>query len=296
MYPPPYLRLAGAQKDKDDDDVPVSLETNPPADAKWLCYRRRNRLTQDQTKRLEELLQSSVEDICDEVFELHQWRCFMDRVVREYKYLHSVHKKNDRMHLHRETVLKSAIASVLQQLKPRVIRPLDGDVPNILAAVQPMVEITLQLPGPPGPARVGTAAWLQNKIKEDNYFLMECHEYKVLMDDRVQKKIQTCVTAGSSTGFPLLHKGAVVPGPEKLYELCCTGEGRRRRATVSRYTQNNQATTLHTATLVQSQQNNDTQQRWYSHNRTTTHNSAGTVTTEQRHTTALVQSQQNNDT
>ena len=49
------------------------------------------------------------------------------------------------MHLHRETVLSSALVTVLSQIKPPAQRPLEGDLDEIRETVQPMMEIVLNL-------------------------------------------------------------------------------------------------------------------------------------------------------
>ena len=156
----------------------------------------------------------------------------MDRLTREYVYLHKKLHKDDVMHLHRETVLQSALATVLDQIKPATQLPLGGDEPTIMQTVQPMLEIALQLSGPTAAERAHTKAWIQEKIQTGDYSFKECSEFPELMDAYVHKKMAEAIAAGSTTGRLVLQPGEEPVGPEATYTLCTKRVG-RRRATVS---------------------------------------------------------------
>ena len=208
----------------------VSAEELPPdlaPDAKWKRFRR-TQLGEGERGRLEAQLEAQEAVLKEDVaFELGQWRCFTDRVAREYKWLHAKHHASDTMHLHRETVLQSAINTIRVQLKPRMVRPYDGDQEKIIATVQPMVENTLDLPGP----NASTEDTMKSKIASKSYTIRECHKHTLLMNDYVSRKIKESYAAGDKTGALVLRTDEVVPGPETLYTLSCTRVG-RRRATV----------------------------------------------------------------
>ena len=113
------------------------------------------------------------DQLVDVGFDTTQWMCFLDRAAREYLFLHTKHHKNDRMHLYRESVLGSALANVLAQVTSS---PFDGDMDDIMAASQPIIEIALDLSGPIC-EKQETKAWIEQKIADGDYSFKECDQY-----------------------------------------------------------------------------------------------------------------------
>ena len=73
------------------------------------------------------------------------------------------------MHLHRETVLASAQAKVISQIKPCSVRPTKSVAQQLLKNIQPIIEITLNLCGPNAEEKFETQTWIVNKIKTGDY-------------------------------------------------------------------------------------------------------------------------------
>ena len=91
------------------------------------------------------------------------------------------------MHLHRETVLRTAVTTVLPQLRPKVVKPLEGNVADIVEATQPMVETILELAGQKAAEKEGTSLWVAARIKKQDYSYVDCVEHPELMQDMVDK-------------------------------------------------------------------------------------------------------------
>ena len=196
---------------------------------RWARFRRAT-LTPDQRLLLLEQIDQRENELGS--FDKNQWHCFMDRVAREYVYLHDQLHKNDRMHLHRETVLASAVAKVISQIQPHSARPVKSNVPQLVKYIQPMIEMTLNLAGPNAEEKVATQKWIAEKIKRMDYNYRDCHKYPEIMDDYVAKQIAKCVALGSKSGVPLLKEGEEPVGTNECYILSSKRVG-RRRATAS---------------------------------------------------------------
>ena len=138
--------------------------------------------------------------VCDEVFGKNQFICFLDRVCREYVSAHKRLHRTDVMHLHRETVLRTAVSNILPQLRPKVVKPLEGNVSDIVEAIQPMVETILDLCGQKAAEKEGTSLWVAARIKKDDYSYADCCEHPDLMLAMVDKKIALYRSKGSPDG------------------------------------------------------------------------------------------------
>ena len=165
-------------------------------------------------------------------FDAAQWLCFVDRVAREYLYLHGKQKKKDPMHLHREAVLYSAMAVVATQVKPAGLRPANSDLPELVKAVQPTIEHTFDLCGSRAEEKTDSQMWVDAKLKSGDYTYRDMCNHSELLDAYVSKKIAEAVAAGSPDGLLVLKEGEKPPGPDELYVLSSQRVG-RRRATAS---------------------------------------------------------------
>ena len=193
------------------------LDEGPP-DKKWIRFRRPS-LSLEESKRLAVVVKNGELPVGE--FERTEWRCFGDRVCREYFHLHKKHNKNDKMHLGRENLISSAIAVVLGTVRPRTCRPCDGDKTEIQKVVQPWVEKALQLPGPGVLESEGCESWVDDVIKSGDYTFRHCSENRSIMLDFLSKQIPL-----TKTGFP--EKCGKVPGPDVLYNLSTTRVGMPR--------------------------------------------------------------------
>ena len=70
-----------------------------------------------------------------------------------------------------------------------VIKPLDGNVTEIVETVQPMVETILDLCGQKAAEKQGTKLWIADRIKKEDYSFAECCQHPELMQAMVDKKI-----------------------------------------------------------------------------------------------------------
>ena len=209
-----------------------SDEPEPPsADMNWNRFRRAP-LSTEQRRLLDEQVVIREQEIISTNFDKNQWHCFVDRAAREYVYLHSKLHREDHMHLHREPVLASALATVLSQVKPKNALPMNGDLDEIIEAVQPMLEIALSLSGPKSKEKTASQAWIHDKIKSGDYSVQDCDAHPELMADFVKKKIAECVKKGSPDGYFVMEEGDEVPSTGTTYKLCATRVG-KRRATAS---------------------------------------------------------------
>ena len=223
---PASPKIAGDEETVDEDDeTPEEFED---ADIRWKRFYRAP-LKPEQFSLLVENVDLREQD---SPLDKNQWHCFVDRVAREYLYLHARNHKQDHMHLHRETVLTSATAAVIAQIKPCSVRPCRRDVPEMLKCLQPIIEIVLNLCGPKAVEKSNTSAWIADLIKSGDYGFRDCSEHPELMEDYVAKKIIECNAEGSATGALVLKPGEEPIGPDQCYTLSSNRVG-RRRATAS---------------------------------------------------------------
>ena len=82
----------------------------------------------------------------DETFDKEQWICFVDRVTREYLFLHDRNFSGDTIHLYREATMTSSVSVVLTQLRPLT---MDGKLCDIVPAVQRIIDHALDLSDKP---------------------------------------------------------------------------------------------------------------------------------------------------
>ena len=221
----PSKKPAARRKRKVNDP---SSDQEHPSIKKWMRFRRKP-LSSEQLRLIDEqvVLRES-ELVIDSNFDKTQWHCFMNRVAREYLYVHNTLHKDDEMHLHRETVLESALATVLSQVRPVNQYPFAGDMTEIMLSAQPILEIALNLSGP-AKIKKNTMAWIAEKTNSPgDITYAECDQYPELMEAYVEHKIAECIAAGNKNGYLVLHKGEKPVGTDKVYTLCSTRVGRRR--------------------------------------------------------------------
>ena len=187
--PPAAKPAAGSSSASDEEDPSES----------WYRFRRQE-LTHEQRATLIEQVCIREQHVCDEVFGKNQFICFLDRVCREYVSAHKRLHRTDVMHLHRETVLRTAVSKILPQLRPKVVKPLEGNVSDIVEAIQPMVETILDLCGQKAAEKEGTSLWVAARIKKDDYSYADCCEHPDLMQAMVDKKIALYRSKGSPDG------------------------------------------------------------------------------------------------
>ena len=214
-------RMSG---DSDSEDQCVR------ASKRWSRFRR-DKLPAELCQKLVEEVNIREDEICDLTFDKYQWIPFLNRVAREYTYLHSRRYKNDAMHLHREEILAAAVSAVLGQLKPLVVKPMDGNRDEIVAACQRMIETAFGLSGKVKEEKPTSQRWIATKVKTGKYSCRECDEHHELMDAKVNALMNKWIKKGSPTGAYKLKPGQEVPGPDALYQLSERRVG-RRRATV----------------------------------------------------------------
>ena len=162
---------------------------------------------------------------------------FVSRVAREYAWTHAKAYPDgrDRMHLHRETVIESSIATVMTQILPKTARPYQESIPEFMSAIQPMVELTLELSGPKAAESTASKAWIAQKISDGDITYSDCDDHEELMDHVVSQKIAEACRNGSKSGALVLRAGEKSVGPDKMYTLSLTRVA-RRRATVASLT------------------------------------------------------------
>ena len=197
------------------------------ADIRWKRFRR-DELPKDQRLRLKQEVDRRGQF---GPLSRSQWYCFVNRVAREYCYLHNKMYKNDNMHLRRELVMKSAIAAVASHVNPKSLRPAKSHMPELLECVQPIVEVALGLVGPKAPEKKYSKGWIEEKVKSGDITYAECAEFPELMDAKVTKLIADAIAAGSKNGLIVLEPGEKPVGPDEVYVLSSDRVG-RRRATV----------------------------------------------------------------
>ena len=201
-----------------------------PADARWVRFRRKQ-LDAAANKRLVAQVVLREQELVDNTFDKEQWISFADRVAREYRFLHDRNFPEDCMHLYREAPMASAVSVILTQLRPLVVRPMDGKLSDIVPATQRIVEHALELSGNPKKEKSNTSTWIASRLKSGDITYRECDEHPELMDGKIAQTMADWYKKGSETGAYLLKKGQRVPGPEELYQLSDRRVG-RRRATV----------------------------------------------------------------
>ena len=120
-------------------------------DARWLRCRKKS-LSTDQETKLNDCFGKATDDMTwlGDHFSLPMYYAVVDRLAREYISVWKQH--GDKMHLNREQILRSVIPKVLRQIRPVVTIPTD-DV-DIMEAVQPLLETTFNMPGPPSLLKV----------------------------------------------------------------------------------------------------------------------------------------------
>ena len=221
----PKLKISDSDDGHSSDD---SLPTCPSR--AWKRFRRA-KLPDIIRDKLVEEVNIRESEICDSTFDKFQWIPFLNRVAREYSYLHKRRYTNDVMHLHREQILVAAVATIMDQLKPLVVKPLEGNRAEIVSACQRMIETAFGLAGLKKQEKKSSAAWIASVIKSGKYTCRECDEYPELMDAKVTSMMDTMIKMGSPTGAYILQDGQQVPSPDALYQLSERRVG-RRRATV----------------------------------------------------------------
>ena len=115
-------------------------------DSRWLRCRKKA-LAGEQVTKLFHCFEEAEDDMTwlGEDFPLPCYFAVCDRIAREYFSTWKLH--GDEMHLNREQILQSCIPKVLRQIRPAVNIPAN-DV-DVVEAVQPLLEATFNMPGPP---------------------------------------------------------------------------------------------------------------------------------------------------
>jgi hypothetical protein len=202
------------------------------ADARWARFRRKQQLDAAAHKKIVEQVVLREQDLVDEVFDKEDWICFIGRVAREYLYLHDRNYPLDVMHLYRESVMKSAVSVIMTQLRPLTVKPMDGNLEEIVPATQRIVECALELKGKPKAEKINSSGWVAARLKSGEVLTFrECDEHPELMDAKVARTMASWYKKGSRTGGYMLSPDQTIPGPEELYKLSDRRVG-RRRATV----------------------------------------------------------------
>ena len=214
----------------EDEGFDSEFSSTTPADSRWKRFRR-DPLDALVTKKIIEQVVIREQELIDESFDKEQWICFVDRVAREYLFLHDRNFSGDTMHLYREATMTSAVSVVLTQLRPLTVKPMDGKLCEIVPAVQRIIEHALDLSGKPKKEKSNTPTWIAAKVESGDMTFRECDQHPELMDAKVQRTMMEWYKKGSKTGAYMLREGQRVPGPEELYQLSDRRVG-RRRATV----------------------------------------------------------------
>ena len=221
------LELANLLESSNDSDASEYAK----ADARWARFRRKQ-LDAAANKKIVEQVVLREQDLVDEVFDKEDWICFIDRVAREYLYLHDRNYPLDAMHLYRESAMAGAVSVIMTQLVPKTVKPMDGNMEEIVPATQRIVEYALELKGKPKPEKENSSGWVAAKLKSGEVLTFrECDEHPELMDAKVARTMATWYKKGSRTGGYMLSPDQTIPGPEELYKLSDRRVG-RRRATV----------------------------------------------------------------
>ena len=184
------------------------------ADVRWLRFRRKE-LTKREIKRLVAAYQNGKKDITFVYLNETTYYVFLDRVAREYNF--QWEKKPDRMHLNRENLIKSAIATVYSQLTPADHLPHGGDKDSALHTIQPLLETTFRMPGQML-LTPGSSMWVKKKLACNDWTYADCVKYPEMLSAVVTHLIRTGKSEGKQCGYPEMKATDSVPFA-KLYEV-----------------------------------------------------------------------------
>jgi hypothetical protein len=200
-------------------------------DAKWGQFNKRAQpLTPDEYCKMVSGFTSNVGEMDDFAnFSKGHWFCFLERVIRQYRYNMGKLRTPDPMHLDRANILGASLATVLNQVRPRkkINLPCEGDKAKLLQIIKPIVETTLGLPGPVEVVP-GSQAWIEQKISQGEMSFRLCAEYEPIMEAFIAKAIaEARKTDATAQGFP--HKDdTALPPVSTWYQESATRRCRPR--------------------------------------------------------------------
>ena len=127
---------------------------------------------------------------------------FLHRCCKEYKAFIESNTMQDALHSHRDTLTKSAISQVFEQIRPKNSVPHDGLVDAARIHVLPILEDVFRMPnaGPP----FGSPAWIKLQCKKpaDISFAHAVHFPKLM-----NKLVRYLLKNGGEDGKPILLDG-----------------------------------------------------------------------------------------
>ena len=202
-------------------------------DAKWGQFNKRAKpLTPEEYCKMVSGFTTNVVEMDFANFSKGHWFCFLERLIRQYRYNIGKLRCPDPMHLDRDNILGASLATVLNQVRPRQKKnlPCEGDKAKLLQLTKPIVETTLGLPGPVDLVP-GTQAWCDQKISQGEMSFRLCAEYEPIMEAFIAKAIaearKTDETDATAQGFP--HKDdTALPPASAWYQESVTRRCRPR--------------------------------------------------------------------
>ena len=159
---------------------------------------------------------------------MHEWTLehyvpFAERVLREYRGL-----QTSSLHFNRTKVMKAAIAQAMRQIRPQSNLPHDGDKDVCLDVLRPIMETVFDVPNLSG--NKGSALWVNQVIKSENFTFTDCVEFAPIMQYYVRSSMKSGLTEGRQKGFPIKLEKEQVPTKEDIYE-CHSGMSYRKGST-----------------------------------------------------------------
>ena len=172
---------------------------------------------------------------------------FAERCLREYSDL-----QKSKVHANREKVLRAAISQVMEQVRPVVSQPFDGDLTKATAVLMPvLVQVIcictscslcshplvtnmrlmhsqvfeLEEPSPEGDEDRRREQYVNDRIKKQDFSFRDCVEHEALMQYYVQQQMRS---GALDTGYPKLREGEKLPDfRHALYECGKSREYRK---------------------------------------------------------------------
>ena len=152
-----------------------------------------------------------------------QYITFAERVLREYCGL-----QKSPLHFNRRKILKAAVAQAMSQVRPKTNLPHDGNKDVCVEFLMPHMEKVFQVPNRAG--NKGSASWVSQIIKADDFTFSDCSAYPLIMKHYVRRRMKMGHNNGRLKGFPIKLEKEEVPTRDDIYE-CHSGMPYRKGAT-----------------------------------------------------------------
>lgn len=192
-----------------------NYQTCVRAGGKWLRFRRKT-LSDEERRRLPLAIDARF-DLDDPDTPKHFYP-FVHRVAREYKHLWSEDTKTrgkpDCYHFMRETLIATAISTIMMQVRPKTDVPYDfDDVDRATAEILPVLEQIFSMPG--AESTRGTKEWIEEKLKSPSEITISD---AASFPELERALIKRMILQGDANGFPVM-KPELIPAPNVSYKV-----------------------------------------------------------------------------